>query len=235
MKVVHRTAALPKAPLDAQRPISGKKLCANRHISSEDHFDRNTTRTARENRLQDIVQSNYAVGLEQRISSALRKQEFWYDGIERDISSRQATEDEIMQEVRSNWTHHAEANRKEQDERERQQRNLRELQRLEREELRWLEQEYIQKQERETEEEDRIRKQRLRECIVCLEEYDLSMMSELQCHHCYCAEHIQGRSSQSLKIGSCGTEISHRSISYWVGLSKTLSVLPASHSDQFND
>ena len=193
-KVVPRTPVFPKAPLDVESSISGRKLRANRDLSFEGHLDRNTIRETRESQLHDLVLSNYAVGLEQRINFALQKQNSWYDGIEREIGSRQAKQENILQEVRSNWTRHVEANRREQDEQERQQRDLRELQRVEREKFRWLEQEHIQKQKNEVEEAARIRSQRLRECIVCLENYDLNIMSELACHHWYCAEHIQGRS-----------------------------------------
>ena len=47
---------------------------------------------------------------------------------------------------------------------------------------------------RQTEEAERQRRERLRECAVCLESQDMSTMIQVICSHWYCREHLRGKS-----------------------------------------
>ena len=189
---IDRLPILTTGALDIPRSIPGRKLRVIPHVPSVDHLS-SITQAARESRLQDIKLSDYAVGLEQRINSAFQNQRSWYDAIEREANQQLAEHDRVSQQARSDWTRQLEAKRREQDELERTQRELREMHRLEQEELRWLEQERMRREEDEA---NRVRRQRLRECTVCLDEYDLSIMYELACNHWYCTRHLQGRTSK---------------------------------------
>jgi hypothetical protein len=49
----------------------------------------------------------------------------------------------------------------------------------------------------EAEEAERVRRERLRECAVCLEEIDMGVMIEVPCTHWYCRTHLRGKSPRS--------------------------------------
>jgi len=49
----------------------------------------------------------------------------------------------------------------------------------------------------EAEEAERVRRERLKECAVCLEEIDMGMMVEVPCNHWYCRTHLRGKSPRS--------------------------------------
>ena len=51
---------------------------------------------------------------------------------------------------------------------------------------------------RQAEEAERQRRERLRECVVCLESQDMSTMIQVICSHWYCREHLRGKSSITL-------------------------------------
>lgn len=155
----------------------------------------------------------YQQELEQRQFAAQQAQTSWYTSITHEASRQHALSQENLQLAREELYRRAECERRaieavKQGQVETRRARLREL-----EERRRLEEERIQRERaeseaaalaqrlaeeeerrRQVEEAERIRRERLRECIVCFDEDDMDTMLQLACMHWYCRIHIQGSS-----------------------------------------
>ena len=154
---------------------------------------------------------DYTRGLQQRIRATQAAHDLWYEAIDNEVylqnvirqeraslaiyerdqvaaSQRQKYEEAQQQQLKGYRTRLAEEAERRIFEEERLQRERHEAEgaRL----ARLAEQ--AEEQRRLREEEERRRRERLRECAICLDAQDVSVMLQLLCSHWYCQEHLRG-------------------------------------------
>ena len=146
--------------------------------------------------------------LEDRASITRSKQDEWYNGILDRSRAREATRREHVQQTKDEWEsitraeseayHRAQeeelANRRARLAAEAEQRrNALEQERRAREQAIAARQAEIAAEEERRRRQEEGRRQRLRECAVCLEDQDMLLMIEAPCSHWYCRGDIQSK------------------------------------------
>ena len=146
--------------------------------------------------------------LEDRAYTTRRKQDEWYNGILDRSRAQEATRRERFQQTRHEWEniaraeseayHRAQeealANRRARlaAEAEQRRRALEQERRIREQAIAARQAEIAAEEERRRRQEEE-RRARLRECAVCLEDQDMSVMIETPCRHWYCREDIQSK------------------------------------------
>ncbi len=103
-----------------------------------------------------------------------------------------------------------------------------ERRRIELEERQRVENEVRERQRLLGEEAERLRRERERECVVCLESNDIGIMVQTPCAHWYCRIHLRGMSRSTI-LGSI-TLICNRRVRGCLQLQSALSMLSTSRS-----
>ena len=146
--------------------------------------------------------------LEDRAYITRRKQDEWYDGIFDRSRAQEATRRELLRQTRYEWENvtraESEAYHRAQEEElasrrarlaaeaEQRQSALEEERRIREQAIAARQAEIAAEEERRQRQEEE-RRARLRECAVCLEDQDMSVMIEIPCRHWYCREDIQSK------------------------------------------
>lgn len=155
----------------------------------------------------------YQQELEQRLFTAQQAQVAWYASVTNEASRRHAIRQEHLQLAKEELYRHVEDERQALEALKRAQVEASRARICELEKQRRLEEERIQQEraeaeaaalaqrlaeeedrQRQLEEAERIRRERLRECTVCFDEDDMDVMVQLECTHWYCGTHLRGSS-----------------------------------------
>ena len=189
---------------DSEAQLSDFELAFN--LAPEEFLDHSTTNEAttlgalpnaprrsdidREHIHSSFWASDHEGKLEDRAYITRRKQDEWYNGIVDRSRAQEAARRELFQQTRQEWENitraESEAYHRAQEEElaNRQARLAAEAERRQAEIA--AEEERRRRQEEE-------RRAHLRECAVCLEDQDMSVMIETPCRHWYCREDIQSK------------------------------------------
>ena len=163
---------------------------------------------------QYILNSPWATDHEERLEDRAyiirSKQDEWYNGILDRSRAQEATRRELFQQTKDEWESvtraESEAYHRAYEEilaerrarlaaEAEQRRNALEQERREREQAIAARQAEIAAEEERRRREEEERRQRLRQCAVCLEDQDMSLMIETPCGHWYCLEDLRSKAA----------------------------------------
>lgn len=160
-----------------QRPTEPKR---------ESGHSTSSGRTTKQDRERINWAAEYTQHLEEQARLSRTAQESWFADLSRERRLREEQHNELLKLARE------ERERRGAEERET---HLR-LQEDQRARQRAILAEAAERRRLEAEEVERVRRERLRQCAVCLEEIDVGVMVEVPCTHWYCRTHLRGKSSQ---------------------------------------
>ncbi|KAF7506178.1 hypothetical protein GJ744_012158 [Endocarpon pusillum] len=183
---------IPATPSRASLPRQNARRTTQRlsivqrptELKRESGHSTSSGRISKQDRQRINWAAEYSQHLEEQARLSRTAQESWFADISRELRLREEQQNELL-ELASEERDRLRAEEKE--------RFLR-LQEDQRAWQRAILAEAAERRRLEAEEAERLRRERLRECAVCLEEIDMGVMVEVPCTHWYCRTHLRGTS-----------------------------------------
>lgn len=176
--------------------VARKVSIASRRIRVEAHHDSLQSNSVVEaNRGGRRWPPRYDHRLHEQAMSARRAQETWFQDVTREASLREAQHRDARQFSREERERIIEQER---DDHRRTCEQYHAQQRARFEEAK-------EQKRRAVEEVERLRRERQRECAVCLDINDMGIMVEAPCMHWYCRIHLQGKRAPQTAVSCCVT------------------------------